>query len=131
LVPEPLTRQPLAEKPVARFNKRIYIKQSADYPKGFDVYDEVQDEYGNIIYLTDERWEHIIESHPELEEFREEVLSVLRLGKRKQDILFPDTFYYTPKAHQIKQWNMNIEVVVLFREKNQKPNNFVVTAYSI
>lgn len=95
------------------------------------MYDEVQDAYGNIIYLTDERWEHIIENHPELEEYREEVLSVIRSGKRKQDILFPDTFYYTSKAHQIKQWNMNIEVVVLLREKDQKPNNFVVTAYSI
>jgi len=120
-----------AEKAFARFSKKIYIKRSVDYPKGLAVYGEVQDAYGNIIYLTDERWEHIIENHPELEEYREEVLSVVRSGRRKQDPLFPDTFYYSAKTQQINQWNMNIEVVVLFREKDQKPNNFVVSAYSI
>ncbi len=35
----------------------------------------IRDRYGNSIYLTQERWEHIIESinHPEMEEYEEEL----------------------------------------------------------
>lgn len=45
----------------------------------------VQDRYGNSIYLTQERWEHIIESinHPEIEDYEEELKETVRTGYRK------------------------------------------------
>lgn len=45
----------------------------------------VQDRYGNTIYLTDERWQHIVRRHPVLQGFKNEVLKTLRSGKREQD----------------------------------------------
>jgi len=32
----------------------------------------VQDRYGNTIYLTEERWKHILESRLDMEPFREQ-----------------------------------------------------------
>lgn len=39
----------------------------------------VKDKNGNTIYLSEERWEHIIESinHPEMSEYEEELGEVL------------------------------------------------------
>ena len=51
----------------------------------------VRDRYDNSIYLTQERWEHIIESinHPEMEDYEEELRETVRTGSRKQDSLNP------------------------------------------
>ncbi len=51
----------------------------------------VQDRYGNSVYLTQERWEHIIESinHPEMADYEEELQETVRTGTRKQDTLNP------------------------------------------
>ena len=43
----------------------------------------VRDRYGNQIELTDERWRHIVIYHPELEEFREDVLETF--GREQGD----------------------------------------------
>ena len=51
--------------------------------------EEVQDRFGNKIYMTDERWQHIISSHPQLKERRAEVLNTIRFGKRWQDARLP------------------------------------------
>jgi hypothetical protein len=93
--------------------------------------DEVQDRYGNPIYLTDERWQHIIAHHPELNGHRAEVLSTIRSGKRRQAPLYPDTFYYVKTFPRLKGKLRYIQVVVLFRWKGDKPNNFVVTAHPV
>jgi hypothetical protein len=44
----------------------------------------VKDKYGNIIELTDERWKHIRDYHPELEEYLPEILSSCGKTHRKQ-----------------------------------------------
>jgi len=59
---------------------------------GIDMREEVTDQYGNVIYLTDERWRHIIKRHRELDGYRTEVLSTVRSGKRSQDHLHLDKF---------------------------------------
>ncbi len=92
---------------------------------------EVQDQYGNTIYLTDERWEHIIEEHPELDGHRAEVLSTVRSGKRSQDPLIPGKFFYDKKLRQLIEDFDEMEVVVIFRWQHDKPNNFIVTAYCV
>lgn len=41
-----------------------------------------QDRYGNNIYLTDERWEHITQpiNHPEMLDYEEELKDTIRRG---------------------------------------------------
>lgn len=93
--------------------------------------DEIQDQLGNVIYMTDERWEHIVEEHAELDGHRAEVLSTVRSGKRSQDPLIPNKFFYNKKLRQFIEDFDEIEVVVIFRWQHEKPNNFIVTAYCI
>ncbi len=45
----------------------------------------IQDRYGNIIYMIEERCFHILESRPELEPFFGEFLETIRTGRRRQD----------------------------------------------
>jgi hypothetical protein len=51
----------------------------------------VQDRFGNSIYLTQERWEHIIDplNHPEMENYEEGLKETVQSGTRKQDSLNP------------------------------------------
>lgn len=51
----------------------------------------VRDRHGNDIYLTNERWEHIIEpmNHPEMSGYREHLKETIQSGRRKQDPLNP------------------------------------------
>jgi len=45
----------------------------------------VRDRYGNDIYLTQERWEHITGaiSHPEMSTYEEHLKETVQSGKRK------------------------------------------------
>jgi len=91
--------------------------------------EEVIDRYGNVIYLTDERWHHIVDRHYELNGHRPEIISAIRSGKRRRDPEDPDTFYYKKRLrHPIANLNY-IEAVVVFQWRKDKPNNFIVTAY--
>ena len=92
--------------------------------------EEVQDQYGNAVYLTDERWRHIIKGHRLLDGHRAEVLSTVRSGMRKQDQLLLGKFYYTKSFPGLFRGRFTgIKVVVRFRLQNGQPNNFIVTAY--
>jgi hypothetical protein len=93
--------------------------------------EEIRDRRGNIIYLTDERWDHILENHSELDSRRDKVVSTVRAGKRKQDPLLPDKFYYNKKFPHFLDDYDEIEVVVIFRWHQGKPNSFIITAYPV
>ncbi len=93
--------------------------------------ENIRDKHGDIVYLTDERWMHIVEHHPELEDHRANVIKTIRSGKRTQDPLLPDKFYYNKRFPLLLDGYGEIEVVVLFRWQSGKPNNFVVTAYPV
>ena len=94
--------------------------------------DHVTDAFGNPIYLTQERWEHICDEHPEMESFREELLETLRHGRRFQDSLRPDVFLYHRDYADLPQGNTAIVAVVRFGVlADGTPNNFVLTAYQI
>lgn len=74
----------------------------------------VQDRFGNAIYLTEERWRHILESRPELEPHFDRFLETLRE-------LLPE--------------NNHLVVIVIFKTRldedgNYVPNNFVVTGWA-
>ena len=87
---------------------------------------KVWDRYGNQIELTDERWRHIVTYHPELEEFREEVLETIRKGTRRQDAVEPEKYKYLRKFDGLPFGYTHLVAVVKMAR-----NNFVLTAYGI
>jgi len=96
----------------------------------------VRDRYGNQIYLTHERWEHICgpARHPEMASCEEELRETLRSGSRKQDALNPQKFRYIKAFSNLAEDNTHIVAIVLFRfvegpGGKPAPNNYVVTAY--
>lgn len=96
----------------------------------------VKDRYNNEIYLTEERWNHIIENinHPELEDYEEYVQDVVQSGRRKQDALHPQKYRYSKEYRDLVEDNTHIVVIVLFRFSEDEqgkpiPNNYIVTAY--
>jgi len=93
-----------------------------------------RDRNENEIYITDERWEHIYKHHPEIIGFESYVIKTLKSGKRKQQSIDPDTFKYIKSYEDLPDGHTQIVVVVKFEWKidkngDEKPNNFVITAY--
>lgn len=90
----------------------------------------VTDRYGNEIYLTDERWEHIVTGHAEIAQHIDRLFEALTTGKRKQDDLRMNVYVYTLAYDDLETENNFIEVVVKFgRNDDGSANNFVLTAY--
>jgi len=92
----------------------------------------IKDKKGNKIYITDERWEHIYERHPEIKGFESLVIKTVRLGKRKQQDIDPNKFKYYAFYEDLPNGNTQIVVVTKFEQKKDekdKPNNFIITAY--
>jgi hypothetical protein len=94
------------------------------------------DRYGNEIYLTQERWKHIIEihNHPEMIDYEEQLKETIRSGKRKQDALNPQKYRYTKAFDGLAEDNTHIVAIILFRfiedgTGKLVPNNYIVTAY--
>ena len=75
-----------------------------------------QDRYGNSIHLTQERWEHIIESinHPEMGDYEDELKETVRTGTRKQDPLTSQKYRYTKEFDNLPANNTHIVAIVLF-----------------
>ena len=95
----------------------------------------VQDRYGNILYFTEERWQHILESRPELEPYFDQFLETLRTGRRKQDPLIPNEYRYCKYFNELLPENNHLVVIVIFKTRLDEygeyvPNNFVVTGWA-
>ncbi len=96
----------------------------------------VDDRTGNPIYLTDERWEHIIDpfNHPEMAESEAQLKETIQTGIRKQDSLNPRKYRYTKAFDNLPEDNTHIVSIVLFGFSEDPsghpvPNNYIVTAY--
>jgi hypothetical protein len=95
----------------------------------------VTDRQGREIYLTQERWEHIISKHSELSGRLEDVLTTIRLGRRKSSKRNPQTFLYSRRNESLPEPYDTILVFVAFRytylpgSNQQVANNFVTTAW--
>ena len=94
----------------------------------------IRDRYDNEIYLTEERWDHILEYHPELEGHLDNVLNTLKQGRRKQEPTMPDKYRYYRRCDELLPDRNHIVVIVIFSTR-QRPdgtssrNNFVTTAW--
>lgn len=90
----------------------------------------ISDKYSNLIYLTDERWNHIVEFHEEMLNYKKHLLKTLKMGKRKQDPYDPSLYTYYHEFNDLEQGFNQIIVVVKFGfTKTFESNNFVLTAY--
>ena len=90
----------------------------------------VTDRYGNEIYWTTERWEHIVSVHDEMIDYGDRFISVLQTGKRKQDPLKMNVYKYSLPYDDLADQNNVLIVVVKFEKyENGGANNFVLTAY--
>jgi hypothetical protein len=95
----------------------------------------VQDRYGNIIYFTEERWQHILESRPEFEPYHALFLETLRAGRRQQDPLIPNEYRYYKRFDELLPDNSHLILIVVFKKQlddNGKyiSNNFVITGWA-
>ncbi|MCP4403126.1 MAG: hypothetical protein GY801_38200 [bacterium] len=96
----------------------------------------VQDRYGHRVYLTQERWEHIVcgTNHPEIEAYEEYLKITVKQGKRRQEPLNPRKYRYSYGFEDLPEATNTVVVIVLFgcdvNEYGQTTsNNFVATAF--
>lgn len=98
--------------------------------------ERVVDRWGNEIYLTDERWQHILETHEEMTHFREYLFETLRKGQRRQDEFDPSKYKYSKPFSDLPDDFTHVVVVAKFSRRMttrgvEHHNNFVLTAYQV
>lgn len=97
--------------------------------------DVVMDKWGHEIYLTDERWRHIVFRHPDMDGRKEQVLVTLKNGSREENPIGSSKYIYSKKFKHLRPGKKRICVVVQFEMKKTGmsllPNKFVVTAFQI
>jgi len=86
----------------------------------------VRDRRGREIYITGERWKHIVEGHEELSGHLDEVLDTVQKGRCKQDAILPYKYTYTRHCEDLPGDFDRIVVKVIFTPEG---NNFIVTAW--
>ncbi len=96
----------------------------------------IRDREGREIYLTEERWDHIVSRHSELRDHRDDVLKTVRRGRRRQQPHDPQTYVYRLHCDSLRSPFNGMLVVVTFRfQQNEQgemtPNNFIVTAWGM
>ena len=96
----------------------------------------VIDREGNRIYLTEERWAHIVGglNHPEVRECEEQLKTTLRRSRRQQEPLNPRKYRYQYAFDDLPDEMTHVVAIVLFGfdvndEGETVPNNFVATAF--
>ena len=96
----------------------------------------VRDRDSNPIYLTQERWQHIVhvDNHPEMDEFEEFLKITLQRGYRRQEPLNPRKYRYVYSFNDLPDGSNHIVAIVLFgfdvsREGQVTVNNYVTTAF--
>ena len=90
----------------------------------------VRDRNGRLVYLTDERWQHIIEFHPEMLYFKSHIFTTIRTGERKQDPIEHTIYSYYREFDDLEKGFNHLIVIVKFAlAADGAPNNFVLTAF--
>ena len=96
----------------------------------------VQDRDGNPIYLTQERWEHIVDplNHPEMADYEECLKTAIRQGQRRQEPLNPRKYRYSYPFDNLPDDSNHIVAIVLFgfdvdQQGKTVSNNYIATAF--
>lgn len=93
-----------------------------------------RDPFGNEVYLTDERWEHITDGHPEMAGYEDALRDTICRGQRRQELMAPQKFRYSKAFGELPMGNTHVVAVVLFRfdqsdDGRPRANNYIVTAF--
>lgn len=93
-----------------------------------------QDRDGNPIYLTQERWNHIVEQHPEMADYEEHLKTTLWRARRRQEPLNPRKYRYALPFDDLPEDYDHIVAIALFGfdvddQGRTAPNHFVATAF--
>ena len=95
-----------------------------------------RDRFGNEIYLTTERWAHIVDpdNHPEVEPFFDLLAETIRLGRRRQDPYDPRGYQYYRAFPALPDENTHMVICVRLRwntdpDGTMREQKFVTTAY--
>ena len=96
----------------------------------------VEDRDGHPIYLTEERWRHIIaaNNHPEMADYEDHLKTTIRQGRRLQEPLNPRKYRYMQLFGDLPAGLNHIVTIVLFgfdvnAQGETVPNNFIATAF--
>jgi hypothetical protein len=96
----------------------------------------VQDRNGNWIYLTEERWQHIIDAynHPEVAAYEEHLKTAIKRGRRRQEPLNARKYRYSLAFDDLPDGFNHVVVITLFgfdvnTQGETIPNNFIATAF--
>ena len=88
------------------------------------------DRWVHEIYLTDERWQHICEEHPEIYGQEKNLFETVKRGRRFQDSIRPEVYLYSLDFRDLPCDNTAVVVCFGFRHDGSE-NNFILTAYQI
>ena len=96
----------------------------------------VQDREGNAIYLSEERWQHIIDAqnHSEMAAYEDQLKTTIQQGRRRQEPLNPRKYRYVHSFDDLlDDFNHIVAIAVFGFDVNEQgeavPNNFVATAF--
>lgn len=96
----------------------------------------VRDNKGNAVYLTEERWLHIVDpmNHPELADYEEYLKITVKKGHRRQEVLNPRKYRYVRQFEDLPDDMNHVVVITLFgfdveKQSEVIPDNFIVTAF--
>ncbi len=94
----------------------------------------VLDRDGNAIYLTQERWTHIVEGHPEFANFEDRLQMTIKHGRRHQEPLNPRKYRYVRAFDDLPDEYNHVVAITLFgfdvNEHGETiSNNFIATAF--
>ena len=87
----------------------------------------VRDRYDNEVYLTWERWGHILDFHPRMRPFFDELQHTVQSGGRRQDQMLPYKYFYVRSFDHLPIDSNVIVAVVLVNVHTGE--RFVTTAY--
>jgi len=88
---------------------------------------EVKDKTGRNIYLTKERWKHIVSEHPEMSNIIEEVKETLKRPLKITQYSYDEDvrYYYTYLKRRIKAQYL----LVIVKYLNRK--GYIITSYFV
>ena len=96
----------------------------------------IRDREGSAIYLSEERWHHIVgaDNHPEVADYEGHLKITLQKGRRRQEPLNPRKYRYSHLFDDLPNGFNNVVAIVLFGfDVNERgktiPNNYVATAF--
>jgi hypothetical protein len=96
----------------------------------------VQDRDDHPVYLTEERWQHIVavNNHPEMAYYEDQLKTAIQQGRRRQEPLNPRKYRYVQLFDDLPAGFNHVVAVVLFgfdvnAQGETVPNNFIATAF--